>query len=89
MKLLIDRAFEKDISKISDKKLLNSIADCIDEIQLKPKLSELSNCKKLKGSKNSYRIRIGDYRIGFIFENNTVELIRFLHRNKIYNFFPN
>ena len=88
MDLLIDRSFEKDISKISDKKVLNSIADCIDEIQLKTKLSELSNCKKLKGSKNCYRIRIGDYRIGFIFENNAVELIRFLHRSKIYSFFP-
>lgn len=88
MKLLIDRSFEKDINKISDKKVLNSIADCIEEIQLKSKISELSNCKKLKGSKNSYRIRLGDYRIGFIFENNTVILIRFLHRSKIYNFFP-
>jgi len=88
MKLLIDKSFEKDITKLSDKKILNSIADCIAEIQLKSKLSELSNCKKLKGSKNSYRIRIGDYRIGFIFENNTIVLIRFLHRSKIYNFFP-
>ena len=48
MNLLIDRSFVKDISKISDKNLLNSIADCINEIQLKTKLSELSNCKKLK-----------------------------------------
>jgi mRNA interferase RelE/StbE len=98
MNLLIDKSFEKDISKISDKKLLNSIADCIDEIQLKTKLSELSNCKKLKGCKNTIvlipllgtfaSLPLGDYRIGFIFENNTVELIRFLHRSKIYSFFP-
>lgn len=47
MKLLIDKSFEKDIIKLSDKKILNSIADCIAEIQLKSKLSELSNCKKL------------------------------------------
>jgi len=88
MKLLIDKSFEKDVAKLSDKKTLNSIADCIVEIQSKRKLSELSNCKKLKGSKNSYRIRIGDYRIGFVFENNTIALIRFLHRSKIYTFFP-
>ncbi len=88
MKLLIDKSFEKDIKRVSDKKIQNLVADCIEEIQLKSKLSELSNCKKLKGSKNCYRIRIGDYRIGFIFDNNTIELIRFLHRSKIYNFFP-
>ena len=88
MKLLIDRSFEKDIKKVADKKIQNLVADYIEVIQLKSKLSELPNCKKLKGSKNCYRIRIGDYRIGFIFENNTIELIRFLHRSKIYNFFP-
>jgi len=41
MKLLIDKSFEKDINKLSDKKILNSIADCIVEIQLKNKLTEL------------------------------------------------
>ena len=88
MKLLIDKSFEKDIHKIADQKLLNAIADCIEEMQLKSKLSEFVNCKKLSGSKNCYRIRIGDYRLGFIFENNTIELVRFLHRSKMYDFFP-
>lgn len=88
MKLLIDKCFEKDIHKITDKKLLNAIADCIEDIKLKNKLSEIINCKKLKGSKNSYRIRIGNYRLGFVFENNTIELVRFLHRGKMYDFFP-
>jgi mRNA interferase RelE/StbE len=88
MKVLIDRSFEKDTDKLKDQKLLHSIADCIEEILSADKLSGISNCKKLKGSKNYYRIRIGDYRIGFIFEKQTVELIRFLHRSVIYNFFP-
>jgi len=52
------------------------------------KITEISNCKKLKGSKNAYRIRIGDYRMGFLFEKQNVEFVRFLHRNKIYENFP-
>jgi mRNA interferase RelE/StbE len=88
MKVLIDKTFAKDVAKISDKNILNAIADCIEEIQTKQKLSDIMNCKKLKGTKNAYRIRIGDYRIGFMFENNAVEFVRFLHRSKIYNFFP-
>lgn len=88
MKVLIDKSFEKDTNKLTDQKLLHSIAGCIEEIQRSDKLSDIPNCKKLKGSKNAYRIRIGDYRIGFIFEKQTIELIRFLHRNMIYNFFP-
>ena len=88
MIVIIDKTFEKDIEIISDRKLLNSIADKIENIQKAKKLNDIHNCKKLRGSKNSYRIRIGDYRIGFIYENKIVELIRFLHRNKIYNYFP-
>ena len=88
MNVLIDKSFEKDVEIITDKKTLTSILECIKDIQSKNKLSELSNCKKLKGSKNAYRIRIGQYRIGFIFENQNVDLIRFLHRSKIYLYFP-
>lgn len=32
--------------------------------------------QKLTGCKNAYRIRMGEYRIGFIFENETIELVR-------------
>ena len=88
MKILIDKSFEKDTDKLTDQKLLHSIADCIEEIQTLNKLSDIPNCRKLKRSKNSYRIRIGDYRIGFIFEKQTIEFVRFLHRSVIYNYFP-
>lgn len=88
MNVIVDKSFDKDISKINDKKLLNALADCIEEIQGLTKLSEIKNCKKLKGSKNAYRVRIGFYRIGFVYENQTIELVRFLHRSKIYEYFP-
>lgn len=88
MKVLIDESFEKDIRKITNKKLLNQIADCIEEVRETDKLSDVPACKKLTGSKNAYRIRIGNYRIGFVQENQTIILIRFLHRSKIYQKFP-
>ena len=88
MIVLIDTCFEKDTDSIKDKKLLYKIADKIEEIQHSDSLKTVASCKKLTGSKNAYRIRIGDYRIGFLLENDTVDLIRFLHRSKIYDFFP-
>lgn len=88
MKVLIDRSFEKDTDKLTNQKLLHSIADCIEGIRNADKLSDIPKYKKLKGSKNAYRIRIGDYRIGFILEKQTIELIRFLHRNIVYRHFP-
>ena len=84
----IDKSFVKDTDKIVDKKLLNSIADCIENIREVTSLSEILNCKKLKAGKNAYRIRIGNYRIGFVVEKQNIELIPFLHREKIYDRFP-
>lgn len=86
--ILIDKSFEKDTDEITDKKLLKALSDHIKDVQKCGRLCDIKNCKKLKGSKNAYRIKIGNYRIGFIFENQTVQFIRFLHRNKVYDFFP-
>ncbi|MGH8000971.1 MAG: type II toxin-antitoxin system RelE family toxin [Brasilonema sp.] len=49
---------------------------------------EITNLKKLKGYDNAYRIRIGDYRIGIIFDDETVMFQRVLHRKDIYRYFP-
>ena len=88
MKLIIEKSFEKDISKINDKKIRNSVADCLDSIKQLTTLTDIPNCRKLKKSKTANRIRIGDYRLGFYFENQTIEVVRFLHRSDIYKYFP-
>lgn len=88
MKVLIDKSFSKDVSKISDKKIRRAIANIIENIQDANKLSDINNLKKLKGTKNAYRIRLGSYRIGFFYINRQAELIRFLHRSQVYNKFP-
>lgn len=64
------------------------LASLIQQITTAKKLSDLTSCKKLKGFKNAYRIRFGNYRIGFFFENESVELVRILSRKDIYRFFP-
>jgi mRNA interferase RelE/StbE len=84
----IDKRFEKDTDKINDKNLLIKIAECIEAVQKIEDFNDIKNFKKLKGSNNFYRIRIGDYRIGLEIENETVEFIRFLHRKDIYRYFP-
>jgi mRNA interferase RelE/StbE len=88
MKILIDKSFAKDVRSIGNQKILNDLADYLEKLKVVKKLSDIPNCKKLKGSKNAYRIKIADFRIGFVFENETIELIRFLPRSKIYSFFP-
>jgi mRNA interferase RelE/StbE len=42
----------------------------------------------MSGHPEAYRIRIGDYRLGFYYTENQIEIARFLKRNDIYKVFP-
>jgi mRNA interferase RelE/StbE len=87
LNLEIRKSFVKDVAKlpVSVKVLIEKV---IQDIISKEKLSKLSSCKKLSGYKNYYRIRLGSYRTGLFYEDNTVELIRVLNRKDIYKYFP-
>lgn len=51
-------------------------------------LTDIKNIKKLQGYENAYRIKVGDYRIGIIYQNETITFWRVLHRKEIYRYFP-
>ena len=82
-------SFKKDLKKLSDKKLKLKIKTTILQLEAVADLSQIKNLKKMKGkTANAYRIRIGEYRLGFFEENNTLILARFVKRNDIYKVFP-
>jgi mRNA interferase RelE/StbE len=83
----IRKSFQKDALKLPASTQVQ-LGKVIDMLSRAKKLSDLSSCKKLTGFKNAYRIRMGEYRIGFIFEDETVELVRVLGRKEIYKYFP-
>ena len=64
------------------------LAELIEELQQAASLGSVSNVKKLKGYKLAYRIRMGDYRIGFLLEADTIKLGRVMNRKEIYRYFP-
>jgi mRNA interferase RelE/StbE len=82
------KSFEKDLKKIKDKNLLNWVKEIIEEIEQAHSIAELNNVKKLRESGKYYRIKVGDYRIGFLLEKDIVVFVRFLHRKDIYRYFP-
>ncbi len=88
MKTEFRTSFEKDLKKILDQKLLIKIKEIIEEIETVTTLGDIKNIKKLKGEDNFYRIRIGEYRIGIKVTDDTITLVRLLHRREIYRFFP-
>jgi mRNA interferase RelE/StbE len=73
---------------ITDKRLLRRVKEVIEAVETVDALALLPNLKSLKGTKNYFRLRVGDYRIGLAFEDETAIFVRFLNRKEIYRYFP-
>jgi mRNA interferase RelE/StbE len=82
------QSFSKDTDKILRKSDKLKLLKLITQIENANDLSGIAQVKKLAGYRTAYRIRLGDYRIGFFFENNNVIFARVLHRKEIYKLFP-
>lgn len=65
------------------KKIANNVSSSIRALADEPRPA---NCKKLKGVEDTYRIRIGDYRVLYIVDDNivTVEVIKVGNRKDVY-----
>ena len=59
-----------------------------EEIPAYTSIDQIPELKKIKGSDQAYRIRVGDYRISIFIENNAVTFARVQHRREIYRYFP-
>jgi len=88
MKLIYERHFLHDVKSIREITVKKNIHKTLDILRNSDDIMQLSQVKKIKGYKNAYRIRIGNYRLGFFVEKNTIILTRALHRKKIYKYFP-
>ncbi len=84
-----DKSFEKAINKINDDALLFKIESWILKLESSSQFKSISGIKKLQGFKSYYRIRIGEYRLGFEqLSNETIRFITIAHRKDIYKRFP-
>ena len=88
MKAQVIRSFEKDVRSIRDKKLKIRLSETLAEIDNAKELADLSDVVPMSGHPGSYRIRIGEYRLGFYSQADTLILAHFLHRREIYRYFP-
>jgi mRNA interferase RelE/StbE len=89
MKVRFDKSFNKAIDKIKDPSLLKRIESIIIKLELIDSIDKMTNTKKLIGYTTYYRIKLGDYRIGFeLISSNEIRLITIIHRKDIYKKFP-
>ncbi len=85
---LFPAKFYPGSKKIPDAALRRRVKEAIEQVEAASALHDVPNLTKLSGSSGFYRIRVGDYRIGILAEENEVEFVRFLHRRDIYRYFP-
>jgi mRNA interferase RelE/StbE len=80
--VLLEQAAQKDLKRLSSE-IFERI---ISSIRLLGENPRPSGCRKLGGSKNDWRIRIGDYRV--IYEINdrlkVVRVMKVRHRKEVY-----
>ena len=80
--LFIERRAEKDLKKV-DASLFSLIVEKIKSLSENP---HPAGSRKLSGSQNDWRIRIGDYRVLHEIDNKarTIKIMRVKHRREVY-----
>jgi mRNA interferase RelE/StbE len=81
-------SFDADLSAIRDASLLRRIKKTIEQVEAARTFQQIPNLKRLEASGKYYRIRVGDHRLGFVFEQGVVIFVRCLDRKEIYRRFP-
>lgn len=81
-RILLERAAEKDLSRLSSEMHDRVIA----AIQMLADNPRPSGCRKLAGSKHDWRIRVGDYRVIYEIADaiRIVRVNRVRHRRDVY-----
>jgi mRNA interferase RelE/StbE len=89
MNVFFDASFEKSLRKLKNKDVQSKVWETILVLEEAVTLRNVPDVKKMEGFKTFYRIKLGQYRLGFELINpNTVLLILVAHRKDIYRYFP-
>lgn len=88
MKVEFNESFLKDLKAVKDKSVLAKVKAAIKAVEETDSLDKITHLKKMRGSRDYFRIRLGGFRIGAKLEGDTLLFIRFLNRKDIYRYFP-
>ena len=80
LKIFLEKKVRRQLDELS-KELEQRIITTLKELENGFSAIDM---KKLKGTKNHYRIRVGNYRILFVLEFNTVYVYDVSHRGQAY-----
>ena len=81
--------FCDDFVRIRDRNIIRRANSAIDKLETARSLREVANIKSMQGHLGFYRIRFGDFRIGFqLIDETTIVLLAIEHRSVFYRDFP-
>ena len=88
MEIRYSRDFIRDLRRVKDASIRRRVDGVLDDLEAASTIAEISGARIIASGRRRYRIRIGDYRLGFALDGDAVTLMRFMHRRQIYRYFP-
>ncbi len=88
MEVEFTKHFIKSVSKVKQNSIKTKLKQVYISFENANHLQDIPNIKKMSGYTYFYRIRIGNYRLGFQYKNETVTFLEFAHRSRVYKNFP-
>lgn len=83
------KQYLKDLKQLKGNKIFSKLKNIsFEKLPKYDSIKNIPNLKKIKGHNFYYRIKSGNYRIGVKIKNESVTLMRILHRKDIYKYFP-
>ena len=76
--------FNRDLERIRDRQVAQSVEQAIDTLKAADRLTEVAGVSHLVNRGSRYRMRIGDYRLVMLSEGEGLILERILHRREVY-----
>ena len=81
--------FCDDFERILDKNIIRRADKAVDKLEAANSIKEVANIKSMQGAPGFYRLRFGNYRIGFqTIDKDTIVLLAIDRRSVFYRRFP-
>ena len=88
MEVRYSKKFLKQLAGIPKETRIKVEHFVFNELSSVSTIGEVGKIEKMQGYANCYKSRFGDYRVGFMLENNVLTVKTVMHRRDIYKFFP-
>ena len=84
MEVRFTTQFNRDVGRIRERRVAQSVEEAIDTLKAANRLTEVPGITRLVDRGPRYRMRIGEYRLIMLMDDEGLILERLLHRREAY-----